>query len=226
MSFFSGIRNLLHDIRHAQFIYALSRKNPEQLKNAHAELHAILKTLQEGSTAHFHRATGSALTTWAIMEERLVLIASLLLRTSPRKGGLIFYSIINFQVWIAIITELFGLENDYFSDFQRRWNKLYERLRAEKDSRDQLAHHAVLSADISDNPLQKTIKKASRLDFRSKSRSLTPMSLEQVVDFADRIGAISDDLLKLLDDMLDHHQRLTHSASQDKSSVSTPDRVP
>lgn len=153
------------------------------------------------------------------------MVASLLLKTPPKKVGLVFFSIINFQVWIAIITELFNLEPD-FSPFQRRWNKLYERLRAEKDIRDRLAHHAVLSESVSDNPTGRSVKKASRIDMRAKSRALKPLTIDEVNDFSDRIGDISDDLLKLVDDMQEHFDQILHPSSQRKSSEPTPDQPP
>ena len=188
------------------------------------QLESLKPILVGADVGVLHRATGNAITTWAIMEERLVMIASLLLKTMPEKTGLIFYSIINFQVWIAIITELFDLEPD-FSPFRRRWNKLYERLRAEKDIRDSLAHHAVLSATVSDNKLPHSIKRASRIDMRAKSRALKPLNAIQVNYFSERIGTISDDLLTLVDDMTAHVKPAERPPSPDKSSAPNSDQV-
>jgi len=153
---------------------------------------SLAESVEQSDVGLFHQAIGGALTTWAIMETRLVLVASLLLKLDPQKTGLIFYSVINFQVWIALITELFPMEPD-FTAFQRRWNKIAERLRAEKDHRDRLAHEIIIKSD--------PILKPSPLDFRSKSRHFRPLTFQEVITFRDRIGAITDDIGSLLDDM-------------------------
>jgi hypothetical protein len=210
-------------------LYTLFRKR--QLEVLKAQLESLKQELKETSAAVrqeevevLHRGTGSAITSWAIMEERLIMVASLLLKTAPEKVGLVFFSIVNFQVWLSIITELFELAPE-FSGFQRRWNKLYERLRAEKDIRDRLAHHAVLSATVTDNPFGRSVKKASRIDFRAKSRALKPLVIEEVNDFSERIGNISDDLLKLVDDMRSHLHHVAQSSSPEKSSAQAPDQA-
>ena len=52
---------------------------------------------------------GQAISFWASMETRLVTIAALLLGTSEQKAGLLMYSIMNFNVWLIIIDELFSM---------------------------------------------------------------------------------------------------------------------
>lgn len=225
MGFFSAIRHLIEHISENARIVRLYRTSPEELKAIHAELCAILERRKEAGVDLFHQATGGALTSWAIMEERLVMVASILLKTSPKKAGLIFYSILNFQTWIAIITELFPLEPD-FSDFRHRWNKIAERLRKEKDNRNWLAHNAVSSKDVLDNPTGMPVSKPSRIDMRAKSRSFPPMTFEQVHSFRSRIGQISDDLLQLVDDMLDHLHIVEQRASLEKSSEPARDQRP
>jgi hypothetical protein len=192
----SFIRIWLEDVKQTTLIYKLVRKNP-------GDLAAISDTIKTNELAHLKYMMGHAITQWALMEERLIMVATLLLRTKPEKTGLIFFSIINFQVWLAVITDLFKLEPE-FSDLQRRWNKIYERLRAEKDNRDRIAHHYAMSADVSDNPVGRAITKAHRMDMRAKSLASKPMTVEQVEAFADRVGAIGDDLGNLTDDMLKH----------------------
>jgi hypothetical protein len=170
------------------------------------------ETAQHLYVSAFHQAVGGALTTWAIMETRLVLIASLLLKADPQKTGLIFYSIINFHGWIAIITELFPMEPDY-EPFQKRWNKISKRLRAEKDYRDRLAHNIVVS--------RQPVSQVSPLDFRSKSKAFKPLTIEQVVDFRDRVGAITDALDSLFKEM-----QSVVSPSKQKSPELNPDQSP
>jgi hypothetical protein len=48
-------------------------------------------------------SVGLALSLWAQMEESLVVIAGMLLRTKFTKTGAIMYSIINFNVWIGLL---------------------------------------------------------------------------------------------------------------------------
>ena len=52
---------------------------------------------------------GMSLTSWARMEEVMVVLVRLLLRTDRARAGLIMYSIINFNVWLTLIDDLFDL---------------------------------------------------------------------------------------------------------------------
>ena len=181
----------------------------------HRTQYPISEEDEQSYTRLFHAAVGGALTRWAIMETRLIFIASLLLKTNPQKVGLIFYSIINFQVWITVITELFPMAPE-FEAFNRRWNKIFERLRAEKDYRDRLAHNIIVMSEPVSQP--------SPLDFRSKSQAFKPLTLEEVMTFRERVGAITDDLNALVDEMM---ARLANSAtSQEKSSQQEPGQAP
>jgi len=98
---------------------------------------------------------------------------------------------------------LFELDLE-LAPFQRRWNKLFERLRAEKDNRDRLAHHYAVPSDVTDNPLGIPIKMASRIDMRAKSKKANPMTIDQVNAFQTRMEAILADLNNLIGDMLKH----------------------
>jgi hypothetical protein len=72
---------------------------------------------------------GLALSQWAGMEDLLVGIASLLLRTHEgKKVGIILYSIANFGTWLGIIGELFSHEPLY-RPLKPKWNKISGRLR-------------------------------------------------------------------------------------------------
>jgi hypothetical protein len=214
MGFLSAIENCTEKLRTIRLILTLSRQTPEQLTLLAQEM--LQKDLEGNKWAVINYATSYAITGWALMEEKLVLIAALLLRADVEKTGLVFYSMINFQVWITIITELFELDQ-VFKPFQRRWNKIFERLRAEKDNRDRLAHNAIMSQNVSDNPLGVPIKIAAQLDWRSKSRKSAPMTLDQVEAFRKRIDAIDDDLQELIDDM-NKHAHATAYALPKKSS--------
>src|ERR1700732_5442731 len=90
-----------------------------------------------------YTTVGHALSSWAIIEENLVVIATLLLRLSPSEAGLILYSIINFNTWLSIIGELFKMEEGY-EKLIPEWNRFSNRLRRLKTIRDNLAHQTVV----------------------------------------------------------------------------------
>jgi hypothetical protein len=61
----------------------------------------------------FYMAVGQGISHWSHMEERLVQVAAKLLRTSPSKAGLVMFSIINFNVWLQLIDNLFVIDGTY-----------------------------------------------------------------------------------------------------------------
>jgi hypothetical protein len=143
-----------------------------------------------------------ALSQWAIVEELLVAIISLLLKTRElTKVGTIMYSIISFSVWLAIINELFSQEPLYIS-LKPKWNKINERLRGLKDTRDRLAHHTI----IYDKGMSKTTGMRSltpaRFDRRQKSQKFQPLDHDQISKFIQTVGKIIDELDILLGDMI------------------------
>jgi len=144
----------------------------------------------------FQTVVGHALTTWARMEEQLVLLAAILIPAKTEKAGLILYSIINFSVWLSVIDDLFLLETR-FSEFKPRWNKIHARLRRDKDYRDRLAHHAVRLQ----NDNRRAFSLPSRFDSRQKSRSFAPLTVDEAVAFSGRITAIAEDLHALVEAM-------------------------
>jgi hypothetical protein len=66
---------------------------------------------------------GVALTTWAKMEEGLVMMARILLGISSPQAGVILYSVINFNAWIGIIDDLFPLNPEQMN-LKPRWNQI------------------------------------------------------------------------------------------------------
>jgi hypothetical protein len=90
---------------------------------------------------------GLALSQWAGMEDLLVGISCLLLRThEATKVGIILYSIANHHTWLNIIGELFSQEPRYIT-LRPRWNKISERLIKLNDTRVRLAHHTIYYGD-------------------------------------------------------------------------------
>ena len=133
---------------------------------------------QEGETLFF-AAVGQTLSFWASVEELLVLITSMLLGTQSTKAGIIMYSIINFNVKLNIINELFSLEPDYRT-LEPKWNKINERLRALKDTIDRLAHHTIFSEDRINASILDTSLKPVRLDIRQKSQKYQPLDFAKI----------------------------------------------
>jgi hypothetical protein len=166
-------------------------------------------------------SVGQALSHWAGMEGVLVAIVSLLLRThEANKVGIVLYSIINFNAWLSIIGELFSQEPLYIS-LKPKWNKISERLRGLKDTRDRLAHHTVYDGSQSTTISGDTSLRPAQFDIRQKSQKYQPLDFDQVLKFSDSVGKVQDDLTTLLNAMT---ALLTHETSQKKSSEPTPDQ--
>src|SRR5689334_20501478 len=87
----------------------------------------------------FYVALGNALSTWAITEEALVSLAARLLGTTSEKTGTVFYSIANFHTWLAIIDELFELD-ERSRRHKSDWTNIAKTLRRLNDTRVRLAH--------------------------------------------------------------------------------------
>lgn len=146
---------------------------------------------------------GLALSQWAGMEDLLVAIASLLLRTHEgTKVGTILYSITNFYTWLAIIGELFSQELRYIA-LKPRWNKLAERLRELNDTRVRLAHHAIYFGDKATTIAGDTSLKPGRFDIRPKSQKhrFDPLDHDQISKFIDSVDKIVQELTALLTTM-------------------------
>lgn len=135
---------------------------------------------------------GLAISSWARMEEMLVVIVAMLLRVPNEKAGLVMYSILNFNSWIEIINVLFELD-DQFRPFRRKWSKIGERIRSMKDQRDQLAHHSIEHTSI--------VIRASILDVRTKTKKQRPLDANEIVEFSNTVTAIALDLVKLAEAM-------------------------
>jgi hypothetical protein len=194
----------------------------EYQKAQAAEIDAEIKGLFEGTDDRkLYLVIGSALTAWASMEESLVLILSFLLRTESEKAGLILYSTINFSVWLSIIDELFAIDSVH-SSLKPRWNKLAERLRRLKDSRDRIAHHAVHKKDSDASIFEETTLRPSAFDLRQKSLKYKPMSNDDILDFTAKVVNVARGLLSVAHDMADQQR----GALPDKSSEATADPPP
>src|SRR5882757_11102239 len=86
---------------HQPDISGLERENAANVK---AEAERALSEHISVNMNHLFTITGNALSSWARMEQKLVMIACCLLRTNKvEKAGVVMYSIINFSVWLSLI---------------------------------------------------------------------------------------------------------------------------
>jgi hypothetical protein len=145
--------------------------------------------------SEFYRSVGQAISMWASMEDLLVEIAALLLDTSEEKAGLLMYSIINFNVWLNIIDELFSIEPRY-QTHKATWTAQSEKLRGMNDTRVRLAHHTAL------NHMDDQALRPGRHDTRIKSRKHAPLSEAEITDFITQLLDVDQALFSLRDAIL------------------------
>jgi hypothetical protein len=163
------------------------------------------------------QSIGMALTIWAKMEELLIAIMALLMRSDISRAGLILYSTVNFSVWLMLIHDLFEMD-PLFACHIKQWNKIGERLRAIKDDRDRLAHHSVENVAETTSGIGSFGLRPSEYDVRRKSRRQKPMTLAEVREFTREVTAEARKLRALLDAMFD-----TYRASKERPSEPVPD---
>jgi hypothetical protein len=167
-------------------------KYQSRLREMQAEMEASIKRAEEDESDLLFQTVGQALTTWAHLEVALVAIFALLMRTGGERSGLILYSIVNFNTWLSIIHDLFEMDHD-LRQFQKRWNKISERIRRVKDQRDQIAHHAVR--------VERPALIASDWDVRRKTLQQKPITVREAIDFSKTVSAIAQDALILANEM-------------------------
>ncbi len=154
----------------------------------------------------FFSSVGQGISLWTKMELALVGIFSELIGVRYEKGGLILYSIMNFNTWLVLITEFYALDPRY-SELSKRWNKKFERLRVLNDTRTRLAHHTVWQGE---DDLPKLIP--SLFDIRPKSKAHLPLSEQDILDFNQSVIDIFRELVALLKETVP----IARSASQRK----------
>jgi hypothetical protein len=175
----------------------------------------------EKNQSAFYASVGHALSAWAGMEELLVAIVGMLLRTKFTNAGIVMYSILNFHAWLGVIGDLF-LHDPILIKHRRTWNKISERLKEMKNIRDRLAHNTVYFASQVPSFSSDTSLRPSRFDMRTKSRSFQPLTFNQISEFTLSLTKAVTDLTALmtaLDDTLGEHEAL-----QKKSSEQAPDQ--
>jgi hypothetical protein len=98
--FFSAIIDKFRLVGITFRLWGRMPKQPILLQGVQDEIDKLTTRLSATDHHVFYRAAGQALTAWAQMEEKLVLLAAMLLMTRPIKAGLILYSAINFNTWL------------------------------------------------------------------------------------------------------------------------------
>jgi hypothetical protein len=201
---------------------ALYISKPERMLTLVAEVDARVETLKSHAEAAERRtlltSIGQALTTWATLEELLVCLFAILLKIPPEKAGLVMYSIINFNVWLTLIDELFSQDKD-LSEFKSRWNKISSRIRAIKDNRDRIAHHSAQMERKGEGDLiHYSYLVPSDLDTRSKTLKFKPMGSDEILSFSETVQDISVDLGEFVRIV----EKAMRATSPEKSSQPTP----
>jgi hypothetical protein len=144
-------------------------------------------------------SVGAALTTWAKMEEGLILVLRLLTGVNAAQAGIILYSIVNFNAWLGIIDELL-MQNSVQSNLKPKWNKISATLRALKDDRDRLAHNAVSADDPTAATRAAIIP--SQFDVRQKSVKFAPLTVAEITAFSKQVKKVDDEITNLCELMM------------------------
>tara|TARA_A200000159_G_C7233803_1_gene301412 strand:- start:401 stop:835 length:435 start_codon:yes stop_codon:yes gene_type:complete len=113
------------------------------------------------------------------------------MHTSAEKAGLVLYSIMNFNTWLAVVSELIAGDPKY-EQFATSWNRKAERLRMLNEVRVRLAHHTVWASDSKNWGL-----KPSELDTRSKAKKYSALTMDELRDFSEKEEKISNELYEL-----------------------------
>jgi hypothetical protein len=185
----------------------------EHVKAEATKLNEDIKAITESDDRVIFVLVGQAITAWAKLEEALVFLFTVLLRTEPEKAGLILYSTINFSVWISMIDELFAAD-DLFSALKPRWNKMASRLRAVKDERDRIAHHGIDIDKQSSRLLSEITIRPSPLDTRQKSKKFKPMDNDDIINFTVVVAGLAQQIADLSLEMARTLQALQKKSSE------------
>ena len=197
----------------------LENKSPsqeEQAKVLAAEVGAQDTELKLIHEKALYTSIGFALTTWARMEDSLIAMTGMLLGTKFTYAGVVMYSIVNFNIWLVIIDELFSL-NPTYKPLKPKWNKINERLKALKDTRDRLAHHVAQSADQVAFGTDTSLRPA-RFDTRAKAKKYQPLTFNQISSFIESVAAVVANqtvLINAMTEILEREPSPQKSSEQD-----------
>lgn len=149
----------------------------------------------------FHAVVGLGISSWALIENLLIRIASVILGAPTEKTGLVLYSIQNFHSWLNIIDELLAFDAAY-GEPKQQWNKISDVLRKLNDQRVRLAHNTTIHEEAAMLFKIGVSLKPGTFDVRKKVKEYEPMTGEQVGKFIDDVGNMGLRLGTLLNDVL------------------------
>jgi hypothetical protein len=181
-------------------VFAMAKMSKKVLRQIEKQLKPMSESLMD-QAKNFYMAVGQGISHWSNMEGRLVQVVAKLLRTTEPKAGLVMYSIINLHSWLAIIDELFELDNSYPKSAQK-WAIIAASLRKEIDNRVRLAHHSISREDVDPGEELRVIQAVLRphtLDHRKKSMKAKPLTMVEIADFTGRVNDIHEKLIALLE---------------------------
>jgi hypothetical protein len=127
----------------------------------------------------FYSTVGQGISNWARMEGQLIHFAADLLDTNVEKAGVVFYSIINFYVWLSIIDDLLLLDKQ-LTNVKKLWTPISSRLKALNDTRVRLAHHTAWHTDHS---LTAMALRPAKEDRRSRSKGYSNLMAPEIIKF-------------------------------------------
>jgi hypothetical protein len=141
----------------------------------------------------FYSTVGQGISNWTRMEDRIIHFAADLLDTNVQKTGVVFYSIINFNVWLGIIEELLSLDKQ-LANVRKLWTPIASRLRKLNDIRARLAHHTTWHTDPSATTL---CLRPAREDRRAKSQAYSNLTAPEIIKFTLDTTAMVHELIDL-----------------------------
>jgi hypothetical protein len=176
---------------------SLSKDEQERIiREATKPLSVALKDQAE----NFYFRVGQGISHWSRMEGCLIQIASKLLRAPENKVGLVMYSIININIWLQIIDDMFVLDRTYPKSL-RTWRRISEVIRSQNAVRVRLAHHSISQEEINvEGELTgfQAYLRPGQFDTRVQSQKFKPLTVLEIIDFILKVNDIHDNLISLL----------------------------
>jgi hypothetical protein len=119
---------------------------------------------------------GQGISNWARMERKIIHVVAYIMDCNVDKAGIVFYSIINFNVWLTIIEDLLSLD-PHLGSSKTAWTKITSRLRELNKTRARLAHHTVWHSRHEVGLLP------ALEDHRRESKKHLPLQASEIIAF-------------------------------------------
>lgn len=169
------------------------KSDPDPKEKYVGQIKPLSQALME-QRKNFYMVVGQALSHWVGMEVRLIQIAAILLRTDSERAGIVMYPA-PFGSWVPLIDDLFKHSGTY-PEAHSAWNKLSNKLRGKNDIRVRLAHQSL--SQEGDSAGYQAYLRPSEFDRRQKTIASKPMTIVEILKFADDVGELHDELVKIL----------------------------